>query len=205
MKYFIIIFSVMFSILVVKAEKKEEIMKLLAQRVQLQDPDTFIYSEEARKELAEFKSKHKLLFNSLGKEEIFYHLNLTSELYNEDRPGPQSHAVYAAYLYSKFYSDYTDGEKQKLSNVFNEFLEKGWLRKQDLQISKLELSNREEKPLPDPEKISRLRAQGEQTIEQETSSKADQQSSFLWWLLGIVGFIVVLGFMLLKGILQRGR
>ena len=38
---------------------------------------------------------------------------------------------------------------------------------------------------------------------EKASSKPDKPKPFLWWLLGVVGLIVVLGFMLLKGKSKR--
>ena len=116
-----------------QAETKEEIMNLLAERMKLEDPDTIIYSKKARDELDRFMRKHANLFNSLGKKEIFYHLELTYNLFDENRPGPQPHAVYAVHLYSRFHEDYTEEEKKLISERLKDFASKGWLGKKDLE------------------------------------------------------------------------
>lgn len=133
MKYFVIILTLLISLGNLKAETKQEILKLIAQKVELGDPDRIIYSKKAKKQYDDFMLKYRGLFDSLGKEEIFYHLDLTSKLYDESRPGFQPHAVYAVYLYAKFYSDYTKEENELISERFEAFFERGWIRKQDME------------------------------------------------------------------------
>ena len=133
MKYLIILFAFLFSLVAVKAESKEETMKLLAKKLEFQSPDYDLVDKETMVLRNEFMNKHKKLFDSLGKKEIFYHLELTYSLFDEDRPGLQPHAVYAAHLYSKFYNDYTDEEKKIISERILGFAEQGWLRKEDLE------------------------------------------------------------------------
>lgn len=131
MKFFIILSALLLCLTIAKAENKQEIMNLLAQRIRLQDPDTLIYSEEARNRLDEFLREHRSLFDSLGKEEIFYHLQLTTDLYSDRQPGYQPHAVYAVYLYTKLENNYTEEENDLIARHFNEFFEKGWLSPRD--------------------------------------------------------------------------
>lgn len=52
------------------------------------------------------------------------------------------------------------------------------------------------KLLPNQNEVNELRRPKEQ---ESASSKTEKTTSFPWWLLGIVGLVVVLGFMLLKG------
>ena len=109
-----------------------EILKLIAEKLHLEGPDNLIVGQKTIDYRNTFMNKHENLFNSLGKEEIFYHLDLAYIL-SRNRPGSQPHAVYAVYLYAKFYSDYTKEENELISERFEAFFERGWIRKQDME------------------------------------------------------------------------
>lgn len=111
------------------AQNNEEIRKFLIEKLRILDPDN-IYDDEKKKAAdADYLKKHQPLIDSLGKNEIFHHLRLTSDLYTETRPGFQPHAVYALYVYSKFHDKYTKEENEQIVGKIREFADKGWIPK----------------------------------------------------------------------------
>lgn len=117
-----------------KAETREEILKILAAKLKLENPDNAFSDVKEKMKTDNFILEHKKLIDSLGKKEIFYHLELATKLFDRNRPGLQPHAYYAAYLFKKFYEDYTNKEIEKISVEFEKIIQKGWLRKKDVEI-----------------------------------------------------------------------
>lgn len=134
MKYLIVVPSILVSLFgTLKAETKEEIMNILAKKLEIIDSNNDFPDEETKVRQAEFLKKHQQLIDSLGKDEIFYHLELTSDLFNESRPGFQPPAAYALYLYSKFHDEYSREESEVIANKIRGFAEKGWIPEEDFK------------------------------------------------------------------------
>lgn len=115
-------------------ETREEILNILATKLELENSKNDFADAKEKIKTEAFIVEHKKLIDSLGKNEIFYHFELAKNLFDKNRPGLQAHAYYAAYLFKKFYEDYTNEEKEKISGEFKKFIQKGWLRKKDVEV-----------------------------------------------------------------------
>tara|TARA_B100001093_G_scaffold397263_1_gene384513 strand:+ start:192 stop:797 length:606 start_codon:yes stop_codon:yes gene_type:complete len=115
-------------------ELQEDILDLLKTKMIYEDPNNeFDYAHgDGKKAKDEFMRKHSETFAAIGKEEVFYHLELSSSLYSDTTPGLQPHAMYVLYLYNKFYDDYSNAEKTNIHNQLEEFVNRGWVREADI-------------------------------------------------------------------------
>ena len=122
-------------------------------------------------------------------------------------------AVYLLAKLCKYENVLTEGKNIDLTDPFrpdpyndynkDEFL--SWYEKEYLPNKNLENQERLEKPLPDSEENQTPKSLDRESkpLPEKASSKPDKPKPFPWWLLGVVGLIVVLGFMLLKGKSKR--
>lgn len=116
-----------------KAETKDEIKEILAKKLYIESPDNDFSDAGTKAAQAAFLMEHQQLLNLLGKDEIFYHLELTSELYSDRRPGFQPHAAYALGLYFKFHDEYSKEENEIIANKIREFAGKGWIPEENFK------------------------------------------------------------------------
>ena len=98
---------------VVARRKKEEILSVLAQKVDHEDPDGAQYlNAEEKKFISDFFEENKELLSSLGRTEAFYHLDL-QERQAAERGPDQRYSAYALYQYRLHYGEYSAEEKEQ--------------------------------------------------------------------------------------------
>ena len=129
MKNCIVIFICLFSLLNVNAENKDEMMRLLAEKLEWENAEELYMDAKQEGQRDAFMHKNRELFNSLKEREIFYYLDLTTTLYDDSEKGVRPTAVRALNLYFIFNGEYTEDEEAHIAERFNYFYKNKWIEK----------------------------------------------------------------------------
>lgn len=114
------------------AYTEEEILAALQRRAELSNADkTLDLSDADKKVIDNFLKENEALFASLGPKEAFYYVDLVKLNRNESvRPNLCLSAVSSA---QKHWSDYSEKQRDQLNQVFESYVEAGYISKAQLE------------------------------------------------------------------------
>jgi len=129
MKFLYIITIVVFSSMSMAADLDETILLALQKRVEITNPDSAPYlSEKEKQEIERFLKENAALFESLGKNETFYYIEL---LKRNSNPSIGPNIVgFALSSYAKHFQDYSRIERLAIESDFAGFVARGYMPKQ---------------------------------------------------------------------------